>query len=126
MWAAHHEEKERDVMAGTPPLERLTASDLFLLMWDDYGWSSDIGGLAVLDGASLLDRGGRVRIEAFREQLGPRLHLVPRFWQLLYRPRLGLGWPLWVDAPPSTSPTTSGSTWWPLRAARPSCWPHAR
>jgi WS/DGAT/MGAT family acyltransferase len=80
-------------------LERLTASDLFLLMWDDYGWSSDIGGLAVLDGACLLDRDGRVRIEAVRDQLEPRLHLVPRFRQLLYQPRLGLGWPLWVDAP---------------------------
>ena len=26
------------------------------------------------------------------------LHLVPRFRQLLYRPRFGLGRPLWVDA----------------------------
>jgi WS/DGAT/MGAT family acyltransferase len=86
-------------MTGTPLLDRVTASDLFLLMWDDYGWSSDIGGLAVLDGASLLDHGGQVRIDAVREQLEPRLHLVPRFRQLLYRPRLGLGWPLWVDAP---------------------------
>jgi WS/DGAT/MGAT family acyltransferase len=86
-------------MADTPPLDRVTASDLFLLMWDDYGWSSDIGGLAILDGASLLDRGGQVRIEAVRDQLEPRLHLVPRFRQLLYRPSLGLGWPLWVDAP---------------------------
>jgi WS/DGAT/MGAT family acyltransferase len=86
-------------MAGTPVLERLTASDLFLLLWDDYGWSTDIGGLAILDGASLLDHDGRVRIEAIREQLEPKLHLVPRFRQLLYRPRLGLGWPLWVDAP---------------------------
>jgi len=85
-------------MAGTPVLERLTASDLFLLMWDDYGWSSDIGGLAILDGTSLLDHDGRVRIEAVREQLEPRVHLVPRFRQLLYRPRLGLGWPLWIDA----------------------------
>jgi WS/DGAT/MGAT family acyltransferase len=88
-----------DVMAGTHPLDRVTASDLFLLMWDDYGWSSDIGGLAILDGAGLLDRDGRVRIEAIRDQLEPRLHLIPRFRQLLYRPRLGLGWPLWVDAP---------------------------
>src|SRR5262249_27253939 len=88
-----------DVMAEARLLERLTASDLFLLMWDDYGWSSDIGGLAVLDGASLLGRDGRVRIEAVRSRLEPRLQLVPRFRQLLYRPRLGLGWPLWVDAP---------------------------
>jgi diacylglycerol O-acyltransferase len=28
-----------------------------------------------------------------------RLHLVPRFRQLLYTPRLGLGGPLWMDAP---------------------------
>jgi diacylglycerol O-acyltransferase / wax synthase len=82
-------------MAGTPLLDRLTASDLFLLLWDDYGWSSDIGGLAICDGTSLLDPKGRVRIEAVRGQLEPRLHLVPRFRQLLYRPRLGLGWPLW-------------------------------
>jgi diacylglycerol O-acyltransferase / wax synthase len=86
-------------MTWTRRLERLTASDLFLLMWDDYGWSSDIGALAVLDGSDLLDSDGRVRIEAIRQRLAPRLHLVSRFRQLLYRPRLGLGWPLWVDAP---------------------------
>jgi WS/DGAT/MGAT family acyltransferase len=85
-------------MGGTPVLERLTASDLFLLMWDDYGWSSDIGGLAIRDGIRLLDPDGRVRIAAVRTLLEPRLHLIPRFRQLLYRPRLGLGWPLWVDA----------------------------
>jgi diacylglycerol O-acyltransferase len=86
-------------MTGTPLLERLTASDLFLLLWDDYGWSTDIGGLAILDGTSLLDRDGRVRIETVRRQFEPRLHLIPRFRQLLCRPALGLGWPLWVDAP---------------------------
>jgi WS/DGAT/MGAT family acyltransferase len=85
-------------MAETHLLERLTASDLFML-WEDYGWSGDIGALAILDGTSLLDGDGRVRIEAVRRQLEPRLHLVPRFRQLLYRPRLGLGWPLWADAP---------------------------
>jgi WS/DGAT/MGAT family acyltransferase len=95
----HDEAKERDVMAETRLLERLTASDLFLLLWDDYGWSGDIGGLAILDGTSLLDADGRVRIEAVRRQLEPKLHLIPRFRQRLYRPRLGLGRPLWVDAP---------------------------
>jgi diacylglycerol O-acyltransferase / wax synthase len=86
-------------MTGTAVLERLTASDLFLLLWDDYGWSTDIGGVAICDGTSLLDHEGRVRVEAVCEHLEPKLHLVPRFRQLLYRPRLGLGWPLWVDAP---------------------------
>ena len=86
-------------MAETPLLERLTASDLFMLLWDDYGWPNQIGGLAILDGTSLLDRDGHLRIEAVRQRLEPRLHLVPRFRQLLDRPRRGLGWPLWVDAP---------------------------
>ena len=84
--------------AETRLLERLTASDRFML-WEDFGWSGDIGALAILDGASLLDHDGHLRIEAVRRQLEPRLQLVPRFRQLLYRPRLGLGWPLWVDAP---------------------------
>jgi acyltransferase, WS/DGAT/MGAT len=83
---------------GEPMLERVTASDLFLLLWDDYGWSSDIGAFAILDGTGLYDSDGHVRIEAVRRYVEPRLHLVPRFRQLLHRPRLGLGWPLWVDA----------------------------
>jgi diacylglycerol O-acyltransferase len=69
------------------------------MLWaDDFGWSQDIGALAILDGTRLLDRDGRVRIETIRRRLEPRLALVPRFRQLLYRPRRGLGWPLWVDA----------------------------
>ena len=87
------------MMAETPVLERLTASDLFLLQWDDFGWSSDIGGLAILDGTRLLDADGGVRVDAVRRHLEQRLHLVPRFRQVLFRPRRGLGWPLWVDAP---------------------------
>jgi diacylglycerol O-acyltransferase / wax synthase len=80
-------------------LERLTAQDLLMLLADDFGWSEDIGVLATLDGTRLLDPDGRVRVDEVRRRLEPRLHLVPRFRQLLYRPRWGLGWPLWVDAP---------------------------
>jgi diacylglycerol O-acyltransferase / wax synthase len=85
-------------MAEPRRLDRLTAQDLIMLWPDELGWSQDIGALAILDGTRLLDRDGRVRIQAIRRQLEPRLHLVPRFRQLLYRPRRGLGWPLWVDA----------------------------
>jgi WS/DGAT/MGAT family acyltransferase len=77
----------------------LSASDLFVLAWDDFGWSGDIGALAILDRAALLDPDGHLQIEDVRHRLEPRLHLVPRFRQVLYRPRRGLGWPLWVDAP---------------------------
>jgi diacylglycerol O-acyltransferase len=90
-------DQERDAMAGTRKIERLSASDIFLLQWDDFGWSGDIGALAILDGTSLLDHEARVRVEDVRRHLEARLHLVPRFRQRLYRPRLGLGWPLWVD-----------------------------
>jgi diacylglycerol O-acyltransferase / wax synthase len=80
-------------------MDRLTAQDLFMLLPDDFGWSQDIGVLAILDGTRLLDPDGRVRIDEVRRHIEPRLPLVPRFRQLLYRPRRGLGWPLWVDAP---------------------------
>jgi hypothetical protein len=39
-------------MAEIPVLERLTASDLFLLQRDS-GWSRHIGGLATFDGTRL-------------------------------------------------------------------------
>jgi diacylglycerol O-acyltransferase len=79
-------------------MDRLTAEDQ-LMLWPDETWPQDIGALAVLDGGSLLDPGGRLRIEALRQAVGGRLHLLPRFRQLLYVPRRGLGRPLWVDAP---------------------------
>lgn len=80
------------------PIERLSAQDLMMVWPEDRGWSQDIGALMVLDGRELLDPGGRVPIEALRRHVDRRLHLVPRFRQVMHRPRLGLGWPLWVDA----------------------------
>ena len=80
-------------------LDRLTASDLWMLWADDFGWSEDIGVLAIVDGTGLRDDTGRFRVEAVRRAIEPKLDLVPRFRQLLYRPGWGLGWPLWADAP---------------------------
>ncbi|GGK95949.1 wax ester/triacylglycerol synthase family O-acyltransferase [Streptomyces flaveus] len=81
-----------------PITERLGPQDLMMLWPDDLGWPEVIGALAILDGTGLLDRDGRFRVEAVREVIGSRLPQVPRFRQLLYTPRWGLGWPLWVDA----------------------------
>jgi diacylglycerol O-acyltransferase / wax synthase len=80
------------------PMERLTAEDQ-LMLWPDEIWPQDIGALAVLDGSSLFDPSGRFRVEAVREVVASRLHMVPRFRQLLYVPPRRLGGPLWVDAP---------------------------
>jgi diacylglycerol O-acyltransferase len=79
-------------------MERLAAEDQIML-WPDALWPQEIGAIAVLDGASLLDSAGRVRIETVQQAVEGRLHLVPRFRQLLYQPGRGLGGPLWVDAP---------------------------
>jgi diacylglycerol O-acyltransferase len=68
------------------------------MLWPDEVWPQEIGCLAVLDGASLLDPDGRFRVEDVRAAVAGRLHRVPRFRQLLYRPGRGLGPPLWVDA----------------------------
>jgi len=79
-------------------MERLTAQDLSMLWPDGFGWPQDIGALAFLQADGLLDADGRFRIEAVREAIAARLHLVPRFRQRLLSPSRGLGWPLWVDA----------------------------
>jgi hypothetical protein len=79
-------------------MERLTEEDRFML-WPDEVWPQDIGALALLDGSRLIDSNGAFRIDALREAVACRLHLVPRFRQLLYVPPRRLGGPLWVDAP---------------------------
>src|SRR4051794_34642415 len=78
-------------------MERLTAEDR-LMLWPDQLWPQEIGVLGVLDGGPLLHSDGHVRIGAVREAVNARLHLVPRFRELLHVPRWGLGGPLWIDA----------------------------
>jgi diacylglycerol O-acyltransferase len=80
------------------PLERLSPEDL-LILWPDEVWPQDIGALAVLDGVGLFDSDGRFRIQAAKQVIESRLHLLRRFRQVLYVPRRVLGGPLWVDAP---------------------------
>ena len=79
-------------------LERLSAQDHHSVLGDDFGWPWDIGVLAIVEGTRLLDGHGQVRIDEVRRRVEPKLHLLPHFRQVLYRPTLGLGWPLWVDA----------------------------
>ena len=79
-------------------LDRVTAADLMLIWPEKEGWPQVIGALAVLEGRSMVDADGEFRIEAIREAVGHRLHLVPRSRQALYWPRRGLGWPVWGDA----------------------------
>jgi WS/DGAT/MGAT family acyltransferase len=79
-------------------IDRLTALDQLMLRASKV-WPQEIGALALLDGTDLFDSDGRFRIEAVREAIASRLQLVPRFRQVVFVPRRGLGGPLWVDAP---------------------------
>ncbi|MBD0293187.1 MAG: wax ester/triacylglycerol synthase family O-acyltransferase [Jiangellaceae bacterium] len=80
-------------------MERLSFGDLLIFRSYQAGWPMDIGGLAILDGGTLFEPDGNFRIAAVQQAIERRLHLVPRFRQLLVVPRLGLGWPLWADDP---------------------------
>lgn len=79
-------------------VDRITAEDR-LMLWPDQMWPQDVGALAVLDGAGFLEADGRFRLEAARTAVENRLHLVPRFRQVLHTPKRGGGWPLWLDDP---------------------------
>ncbi len=78
-------------------IDRLTALDRMML-WASRRWPQDVGALAILDGGPLFDEAGRFQIDDVRAAIQSRLHLVPRFRQLIYHPRRGLGGPLWVEA----------------------------
>jgi diacylglycerol O-acyltransferase / wax synthase len=81
-------------------VERLSAQDLSMVWPEDFGWPQDIGAVAILDSSRLPgEADGRFPLDAVREQISRRLYLLPRFRQLLYVPRWGLGWPMWVDDP---------------------------
>jgi diacylglycerol O-acyltransferase / wax synthase len=79
-------------------IDRLTSLDL-LMLGASRRWPQDIGALAILDGTVLLGPGGELQVDALRQAIASRLHLVPRFRQVIRVPRRGLGGPHWVDAP---------------------------
>jgi len=79
------------------PIDRLTAEDRLMLAASE-AWPQDIGALALLEGGCLFDSTGAFRIQAVRDAIACRLHLVPRFRQVIDVPARGLGGPHWVDA----------------------------
>lgn len=79
-------------------IDRLSALDR-LMLWASRAWPQDVGALAFVDGSVLFDEADRFRIDAVRDAVQRRLHLAPRFRQIIHQPRRGFGGPLWVDAP---------------------------
>jgi hypothetical protein len=102
-------------------IDRLTSLDR-LMLGASKRWPQDIGALAILDGTILLDPAGELRIDAVREAIASRLHLVPRFRQVIHVPGRGLadccGWTLRA----SISATTWSSLRFHQASVRPACW----
>lgn len=82
-------------MTGRP--EWLSPLDLSNLRVEDHGSPMHVAALAILEGAALVDASGQPRLTAMRAVVEQRLHLAPRLRQVVFRPRLGLGPPVWAD-----------------------------
>jgi hypothetical protein len=86
-------------------VERLTAEDR-LMLWPDERWPQEIGALAVLDGAGLMDASGRFRSRRRGVRSKPGCTWFPGTGMCCACHGAGLadrcGWTL----PRSTSPTT--------------------
>ncbi len=81
--------------AGRP--DWLSPLDVSNLRIEDHGLPMQVAALAVLDRAPLADVPGQPRLDAVCAVIEQRLHLAPRLRQVLYRPRFGLGPPVWAD-----------------------------
>jgi diacylglycerol O-acyltransferase len=79
-------------------IDRLSAEDRIVLLMDRM-WPQDVGALAILDGAPLLDADGTCRVDAVRREIAARLDRVPRFRQRIHDPGRLRGGPLWLDCP---------------------------
>lgn len=79
-------------------IDRLSNLDRLMLGASNH-WPQDVGALVILDGANLLDPAGDLRLRALRQAIESRLHLVPRFRQVILTPGRFRGGPLWIDYP---------------------------
>jgi diacylglycerol O-acyltransferase / wax synthase len=77
-------------------LERLSQLDLSNLRIEDHGLPMHVAALMFLGPAG---PSGELDLDTFRVAVERRLPRVPRLRQILHRPRVGLGPPLWIDDP---------------------------
>lgn len=78
---------------------RLTSTDLMFLRLESTAWPAHFGGLAVLEGAALLDDMGKLRLSEIRDRLDRRVAHVQTMRQRILRPGFLGGRPLWADDP---------------------------
>lgn len=79
-------------------MDRLTALDASFLLAERPGFPFHIGGLAVFDGAPLLDPKGHVALDRIRRVVAAHLDRVPKFRQKLLPAPFGIDLPRWTDS----------------------------
>jgi diacylglycerol O-acyltransferase / wax synthase len=79
-------------MLGAMRVDRLTGPALSGFVPERCGWPAYIGVIAVLEGP-------RPSLAEVQRHIAARLHRTPRLRQVVHRPKLGLGRPIWVDYP---------------------------
>jgi WS/DGAT/MGAT family acyltransferase len=79
-------------MAAQEHMDRLSATDASFLAGEKESSHMHVGAVMIFEGPP-------PRREETLEQIGSRLHLVPRYRQKLAVPRFEMGRPLWVDDP---------------------------
>jgi WS/DGAT/MGAT family acyltransferase len=80
-------------------LPRLTPVDLINLAVEAPDSPMHVGAVAVLDGRTLYDADGRLRLAWIRTEIEQHLAGVPELRRVLYRPGPLAGRPLWTDDP---------------------------
>jgi diacylglycerol O-acyltransferase len=80
-------------------INRLSLADLTNLAFEGPDTPMHQGALGVLEGKTILDAEGRMRIDQVRAYLAFKLDRVPALRQVLFRTRSFEGRPLWVDDP---------------------------
>jgi diacylglycerol O-acyltransferase len=84
---------------ATPRFRRLSRYDLHCLAVETPARPIQLGVLAVLDGRTLCDPAGRLRLADIRREIERRLAGVPELRRVVFRPGAMAGRPLWLDDP---------------------------
>ena len=78
-------------------MERMTAIDAAFLAAESARTPMHLGSLSILEGAPFIDDRGAFRLDAVRERVASRLHLLRRFRSRVAEIPFGQGRPVWVD-----------------------------
>jgi WS/DGAT/MGAT family acyltransferase len=76
---------------------RLTVLDRMFVHLETPDWPGHFGGLALVEGQTLVDGAGRLLMAEIRDRVNRRLGHVPQLRRRLHFPGLLGGQPLWVD-----------------------------